>query len=109
MFAELLTYDCYLREKMKSRPDFAKSNEEQYKEVVETLQEAIESGEFKLEGMEGMPMRKLIKLVHIERFSIDIENTVKAGTPIYEDQVIFFNYNERNPLNHDAKTILWKR
>ena len=109
VFAELLTYDCYLREKMKSRPDFAKSNEEQYKEVVETLQEAIESGEFKLEGMEGMPMRKLIKLVHIERFSIDIENTVKAGTPIYEDQVIFFNYNERNPLNHDAKTILWKR
>lgn len=109
VIAQLLTYDSCLREKMKNRPDFALEAQEEYQDIVEKLQEASEAGELGVEGMQGVSVRRLLKLMHFEQFTIDLEKTVATKEPVYEKQVVLFDYKQRNPLNHDAKTLVWKK
>ncbi len=106
-FKQILTYDCYSREKMKSRPDFAFREETEYKKLLESLEEKEEE----LRDFTGkeVPFRKLVKLVHIEQFDIDVEETAKQGIPVEDKQVIVFDYDRRNPLNHDAATYVIAR
>ena len=103
---ELLTYDCYLREKMKSRPEFAPQGELQVKEIMEQLEEQCILKNVITEELEKAPMRKLLKVLHVEQFHIDIEETVKRKQPVWKEQVILFDYNRRSPLNHDATTYI---
>ncbi len=104
VFEQILTYDCYLREKMKSRPQFAAQEENEYKKLMEQLQEQEES--IRVLGYEGVPFKKLIKLVHVEQFTINVEETARTGKAVCEPQVILFDYNNRSPLNHDAGTVV---
>ncbi|MDO5522342.1 MAG: B12-binding domain-containing radical SAM protein [bacterium] len=106
-FKEILTYDCYLREKMKSRPDFAAQEENDYKTMMEELQ--AQEDKLCIAGYEDVPFRKLVKVVHIEKFTIDVERTAAQGEAVYKAQVIVFDYNHRNPLNHDATTYVVNR
>ncbi len=107
-FREILTYDCYLREKMKSRPDFAVLKEEEYKKMLETIVYRAEQGDKDLEWLlkSSQPIRKELRNYQVERFTIDIEATVSTGQAVYEDRIVFFDYQNRNPLNHDAVTYV---
>lgn len=84
-FKELLVYDCYLREKMKSRPTFARQSEKEQKEYYH---------KFKQMG----------KLTHVEEFTIDVNKTAKTGTICKESMCILFDYSNRSLLNHEAMT-----
>lgn len=103
---QLLTYDCYLREKMKARPDFAANQEEEYKKMLETIVVQAEEGNPELQWLlkGAQPVRKELRNYQVERFTIDILTTAKTGKVVYEDSIVFFDYQNRNPLNHDATT-----
>lgn len=109
VFAQILTYDCYLREKMKSRPDFASKEELPFKALLEELEQGAMSLDFLGEEYVNVPLRKLTKLLHVERFTIDVLATVEAKQPVEGEQLVFFDYNKRNPLNHDATTYIVNR
>lgn len=91
-FRRFLVYDLYLRENLKSRPEFAE-DQELYKERVREFF-AKESREhcYLKAGYEGYEARQLIKMAHIEVF---------AG-----ETAVLFDYKRRDPLSHNAAALV---
>ncbi|MCM1543231.1 MAG: B12-binding domain-containing radical SAM protein [Blautia sp.] len=88
IYRELLTYDMYLRENLKSRPDFMKDMAP-HKEQIRDL------------SRQGNRQRNL---THIEPFAYpvwDVE-AVKAGKKNKSDIFVFFDYTMRDPLTYEA-------
>ena len=95
MYSELLTHDMYLRENLKSRPEFMKerfSQEEKDKVRLFYLREENEPKYLK--KYKGYKARQIEKMTHIEKFMTLGQDT----------RYILYDYQERNPLNHEAKT-----
>lgn len=91
----ILLYDLYLRENLKSRPKFALDNAP-YKDRYRA---------FYLKRNNGMG-KNTGSLSHIEHFEIDILKTVKEGAAYKGDYFILFDYQNRNPLNYEAAAIV---
>lgn len=111
---DLLVYDLYLRENMKSRPGFARDLEP-YKEQYHSFygaQEKINKGELQdwkgkqgcLTGYKGYQARQLARMTHIECVGYDLKCLVETGEQIPCTQHILFDYMERNPLTMEAAT-----
>lgn len=94
-FSEILLYDLYLREKLKSRPTFAKDtmlSKTLIRELLEQHREIVAD----------------VKSYHIEPFTIDIQATIDGGKIVKADQFVFFDYDHRDLLSHDAKATVLK-
>lgn len=89
-FRELLTYDYYLRENAKSRPEFA-GEYKVSKEVLRTFYENEESQRRYLPAYRDYDRNQMRKMTHLEYF---------AQKGIY----VLFDYRERNALSRDAGT-----
>lgn len=87
VFIELLKLDIYLRENIKSRPAFV--NEENKEDLREYYRK------YKSE----------LKTLHIELFEIDVIKWINEGIISNDKQIILFDYNEINPINHCCKLI----
>ncbi|MDD2980351.1 MAG: B12-binding domain-containing radical SAM protein [Hespellia sp.] len=86
---ELLIYDLYLRENVKNRPAFAGEmtvSKEESRMFYE--QEARERSY--LAGYEQYDKNQLRKMTHLERI---------------EGKLLLFDYQNRSPLNHQAKVV----
>ncbi|MBR3770856.1 MAG: B12-binding domain-containing radical SAM protein [Clostridium sp.] len=104
-FAEILVYDLYLRENLKSRPKFARDYGEykaQYREFYEDEERVREL----LPGYEDYSSKVLSRVTHAEHFSIDVPSVVKSGKVVKNENIVVFDYKNRNPLDHQANTIL---
>ncbi|MBQ6696090.1 MAG: B12-binding domain-containing radical SAM protein [Lachnospiraceae bacterium] len=111
-YGELLTYDMYLRENLKSRPDFAKDLLE-YKEEIRSFYRKEEESRRYLPAYGDYDSRQLARMTHLEPFFYPVWNmpnrrerkelpqSVKGNQPVY----VLFDYQERNPLNEDAWTV----
>lgn len=88
-FRELLTYDYYLRENAKSRPEFA-GEYKVSKEVLRTFYENEESQRRYLPAYRDYDRNQMRKMTHLEYF---------AQKGIY----VLFDYRERNALSRDAR------
>lgn len=88
VYRELLTYDMYLRENLKSRPDFARDLTP-YKEQVR--------GFFQRENRQR-------NLTHIEPFAYPVWDVgaIKEGVKNKKDIFVLFDYTVRNPLTYEA-------
>lgn len=94
-FSEILLYDLYLREKLKSRPSFAKDTmltKSCIRELLDGNREIVSD----------------VKLYHIEPFTIDLEESIKQGHAVKKEQYIFFDYDHRDRLSHDATPAVLK-
>lgn len=89
LYRELLTYDMYLRENLKSRPDFARDLSPYKERIREMIRQE----------------NKQRNLLHIEPFTYPVWNVeaAKAGEKNGEDIFIFFDYEVRDPLTHEIK------
>lgn len=107
---ELLVYDLYLRENLKSRPQFAKNQEEwkkTYHEFYKTMEEKNKAGEdCPLSGYGQYQARQMARMTHIEYFSYDLQLLVTEGKEEKKNTHILFDYQKRNPLNGEAATVL---
>lgn len=95
IFRELLTYDYYLRENAKSRPEFA-GRYMVDKEFIKRFYEREEREHIYLPEYRSYDRNQMRKMTHIEYFSI-------LG------KMLLFDYKCRNPLNQDARTCMIKR
>lgn len=90
-YRDLLTYDLYLRENIKSRPAFLR-DESPWK----TLRRGFFQGEEKepkyLKGYEGYDSKQMAKMAHLEVFG--------------DGRVVVFDYKNRDPLTYNAKAFL---
>lgn len=89
LYRELLTYDMYLRENLKSRPDFARDLSPYKERIREMIRQE----------------NKQRNLLHIEPFTYPVWNVeaAKAGEKNGEEIFIFFDYEVRDPLTHEIK------
>lgn len=95
-YRELLVFDLYLRENIKSRPVFAGENTVD-KEWLGEFYEEESKGHTYLRGYEKYDKRQLRKMTHIEKFTYDV-----LGNGTKEDTVILFDYQNRSKLNYQA-------
>jgi hypothetical protein len=97
-YRDLLVYDLYLRENLKSRPGFS-ADQEPYKDQIKAFfaDEAV-SRRFLNEGYEGFEARQLIKMAHLEVF--------------HDGRAVLFDYKKRDALSHNAAVHelgIWRR
>lgn len=102
LYKELLTYDMYLRENLKSRPDFAEDMS-QYKEKCRAFYEKECRERVVLPDYEGYDSKQLSRMTHLEAFHYTVWESEPERTE--ETQFVLFDYKHRNPLNGDARTV----
>jgi hypothetical protein len=114
VYKELLTYDMYLRENMKSRPEFAKDvSESGIKQKVRAFyQEEAEKRQY-LPDYEDYDAKQLGKMTHLESFRFPVWDgeevlRIRKQNHMYseEEQGVLFDYKNRNPLTYEAKTFV---
>ncbi|MCR4716552.1 MAG: B12-binding domain-containing radical SAM protein [Lachnospiraceae bacterium] len=114
IYIELLTYDLYLRENMKSRPAFCKNiNDDESKAKRREFYQEEEKERKHLPNLSQYDSKQLAKLTHFESFKYpvwDIEallqSTENATDEMTNKAYILFDYSRRNPLSNEAKTII---
>lgn len=84
LFKEIMAFDLYLREKMKTRPSFLGDGEKVPKDLGK---------------LRGADHREL----HIESFHYDILASCNLGTPVKKSIRLLFDYSNRDPLNKAAR------
>lgn len=99
---ELLTYDLYLRENMKSRPEWTKDLKEWNRLHLEFFRREELAEEYIKE--KPYDSRKAARQYHIEVMSFEPEETARIGEQIGKQVHILFDYHHRNPLNGDSVT-----
>ncbi|MFR5602265.1 MAG: B12-binding domain-containing radical SAM protein, partial [Lachnospiraceae bacterium] len=86
-FTDLLIFDLYLRENVKSRPVFAPDSGQYKEEIKEFFIKEARDFQY-LKGYEAYDSRQISKMAHVEVLS--------DGT------FWLFDYRNRDPLNHNA-------
>jgi len=99
LFIELLTFDLYLRENIKSRPEFCREEITDRKKL-RSFYEKEEKTPCYLKDYQGSTAMQLSRMTHIEGFFYPVwkDCTQKLETPAY----ILFDYKNRSALTHDA-------
>ena len=100
---ELLTYDLYLRENMKSRPAWAKELSTWNKMYLEFFRQEEIAGLYIKD--EPYDSRKAARQYHVEYWDFDVEETAASGEKCGKPAHILFDYNNRNPLSGDGRTV----
>lgn len=103
LFKELLLFDLYLRDNLKSRPAFA-AEVSGDKALVKDFYMAEEKEHRYLfwKAYDGYNSRQLAKMTHLEKY--EYNPYTKKREPIY----ILFDYQNRNPLSYEARTVILK-
>lgn len=110
VYRELLTYDMYLRENLKSRPDFA-YDLQGYKEEIRSFYRQEEEEREYLPAYGEYDSKQLARMTHLEPFYYPVWKMPEKGmtevsqTPAY----VLFDYQERNPLTGEARTVQVRR
>lgn len=103
LFIELLIFDLYLRENLKSRPDFAPENAIDREKLRLFFEREAQNPQY-LKHYEGCKSVQLLRMTHVERFSYPVwhENPAECAVRRKAPAYILFDYNDRNVLTHDA-------
>ena len=103
LFIELLTFDLYLRENLKSRPEFCMEEIADKKKLRCFYEKEVETPHY-LKDYHGCTSVQLSRMTHVEAFFYPVwkassaDCTQKLETPAY----ILFDYKNRSALTHDA-------
>lgn len=111
VYRELLTLDLYLRENVKSRPEFA-ADISVCGESIRRFYQAEETGRRYLPGYEGWDWKQLSRMTHLEPFRYPVWDAaflregVASCVPGSRAVAgyLLFDYHSRNPLNAEAAT-----
>ena len=104
LYAQLLTFDMYLRENLKSRPAFApcwQQGVEEMEQVRAFYRQEAQTPQY-LTGYEGYQPQQLMKMTHIEYFTYPVWLENEEMTQLSQKTAILFDYQKRDPLTYDA-------
>ncbi|MGN0331011.1 MAG: B12-binding domain-containing radical SAM protein [Kineothrix sp.] len=102
LYKELLTYDVYLREKMKTRPGFAPAAERE-RSRIRAFYDSGRAGE-ELPAYKAFRPAQVARMTHAEVFTYPVWETAGEGFPsrLEEPVLVLFDYKERDPLTRQA-------
>ena len=103
LFIELLLFDLYLRENLKSRPEFSPENAIDKEKLRLFFEREAQNPQF-LKHYEGCKSVQLLRMTHVERFSYPVwhENPADCAVRRKAPAYLLFDYKDRNVLTHDA-------
>ena len=110
-FKEALTYDIYLRENAKSRPDFAPDLQEYKNVITDFYREEAENHRFLPESSQ-YDARQLQRMTHLEVLQYPVfskEKTAELKNGLWEKEesyFVLFDYASRNPLTYEARVVV---
>ena len=103
---ELMLYDLYARENLKARPAFlAKEPDRQQKDWNREFYQKEESRRKYLPDYECYDWKQTARMTHLEHFSFSIPAFLATGDFLEEETVLLFDYQIRNPLNHQVRIL----
>ncbi len=105
---ELLVYDLYLRENMKSRPAFAAKITDKQRDFAHRFYEKEAKQRTYLPYLSGMDARALSRQTHLEYFRYPVweEDFDEHSAMSEKGRYVLFCYEKRDPLHNEAMTIL---
>ena len=89
IYRDILMYDLYLRENVKSRPKFAREQGCYKTRIKQFFIEESQNPRY-LKGYESYDSRQISKMAHVEVMG--------------DGKMILFDYQNRSPLNYNART-----
>lgn len=98
-FKESLLYDLYLRENLKNRPSWADS-QENYKDRIRAFYKKEAEEKKYLTNYEKTEEKQLYRMTHLEVFQFQVQENFEK-----QETAILFDYENRSPLTHEARTI----
>ena len=111
IYRELLTFDMYLRENMKSRPDFA-ADLSGHRSIIRDIYIKEEQERCWLPDYDKYDWKQLSKMTHVEPFYFPVWEMEGWGrrsgtknrfrTPCF----VLFDYRYRHPLTNEARTVV---
>lgn len=102
VFEQILTYDLYLRENVKSRPSWAVKQDPYTASYVEFFRKE-ENREKYFKGYENYTTKQIQRMTHIECFDFDI--LAKDGEDVKRPVFIWFDYLNRDPLTYKSRHL----
>ena len=106
LYKELLLFDLYVRENLKSRPDFAPDLHD-LQPVIHAFYKKEESERRYLPHLSEISAPQLSRMTHLEPFSYSVWATdVSEVKRLQEQEFLLFDYDHRDPLTREAK-VLW--
>lgn len=124
VYRELLTFDMYLRENLKSRPGFAGGISVEDKAVIRDIYREEEEKRLLLPGYEAYDWKQLSKMTHVEPFQYPVWDreamgNYRRGSSDREAlssaageadggkcRYLLFDYANRNPLTYEARVLV---
>ena len=110
LYRESLTYDLYLRENIKSRPDFA-GDIAPHKSEFHAFFAEEESVRRLLPHYEAYDTKQISKMTHLEWFKYPVWNVLlaKQYKPLSEETKVLFDYLKRSPITREACVYVLER
>lgn len=103
---QLMIYDLYARENLKSRPFFARDDSEpQWRRAEQLFYQNFAQSEKYLPGYQAYDWKQILRMTHLERFDYDVLRYLEEGKLECKKSVLLFDYQERNPLNKQARVV----
>lgn len=111
LYRELLVYDMYLRENLKSRPAFATDLSSWHDRILNFYRQEEESRVW-LPGYEECNAKQMQRMTHLEVFRWPVEKQPWELLEVFDQEsggrrktAILFDYRQRSPLTFDARTV----
>lgn len=101
IYKELLTYDMYLRENLKSRPDFA-TEITPFKEQVRDFYQKEAEERALLPDYQQYDWKQLSKMTHLEPFYYPVWDVESIKEAAQQPTFVLFDYQNRNALTYEA-------
>ncbi len=101
MYRDLMVLDLYLRENMKSRPDWA-AELSPFKETLSAFYRREEERRLYLKSYDGFQARQLAKMTHVEIFHSPVLESVVKWTDAPGIYPLLFDYRSRDALTGEA-------
>ncbi len=99
---QLLAFDLYARENLKNRPQFI-HQENADKTKIREFYQSEEKREQYFSNYREYDWKQVMRMTHMEMFDYDILGYLHTGHLVQKNTMLFFDYKERNPLDHQAK------
>ena len=106
LLKQLMSYDLYARENLKSRPFFAKDDSNpQWRRTEQRFYQTFGQSEKYLPGYQAYEWKQILRMTHLERFDYDVLQYLEEGKLECKKSVLLFDYQQRNPLNKQARVV----
>ena len=104
LYRELLTFDYYLRENAKSRPDFS-ADLTPYRDIIWAFYQKEEAKPELLADYKDYHARQIMKMTHIDAFFYPVweEEVEKVLVQSTAPGFVLFNYRQRDALTGEAQ------